>query len=132
MQTDLSALQVLLVDDTDYIRKQAAEHLQALGIAPTEVENGIVALKALREKTFDLVISDIVMPEMDGFELIEEIRKSPALKGMPIVVSSTYADSNHVVKALKLGADDFLPKPTDGPTVERVVRRVLIPLFEVR
>jgi len=130
MRTSLKGLLTLLVDDTEHIRKHISTQIRALGISVQEVENGVEALDLLRKQEFDLIITDIVMPQMDGFELCEEIRKSPRWSHIPVIVSSTYADSDHIAKALRLGADDFLPKPTEADLVEKVVRRVILPLLE--
>jgi two-component system phosphate regulon response regulator PhoB len=65
------------------------------------------------------------MPEMDGFELCEEIRRRPALRHLPVIVISTHRDAQYVVRALRMGADDYLTKPFTAPLAERVVERAM-------
>jgi CheY-like chemotaxis protein len=123
----LNNLKVLVVDDYEGIRKMLCAILKPLGLNISEASNGVEALKALRQEKFDVVFTDLVMPEMDGFELCEEIRKTQEWTDMPIVVISTHYDSRYIVKALRQGADDYIPKPVEPETVKRVLDRILTP-----
>lgn len=118
-------LEVLVVEDYEKMRQRLCAILKELGLNISEASNGVEALKILRKQRFDTVFTDLVMPEMDGFELCEEIRKSSDWMDMPIVVISTHYDSNYIVKALRSGADDYIPKPVDLGTVKKVLDRVL-------
>ena len=118
---------MLVVDDYEKMRRRLCAILERLGIRVSEANNGVEALKVLGSERFDAIFTDIVMPEMDGFELCEEIRKSSALQDMPIVVISTHHDSNYIIKALRHGADDFIPKPIDPETMKRVLHRIFTP-----
>ena len=120
-------LEVLVVEDYEKMRQRLCAILKELGLNISEASNGVEALKILRKQKFDTVFTDLVMPEMDGFELCEEIRKSSDWMDMPIVVISTHYDSNYIVKALRKGADDYIPKPVDLGTVKKVLNRVLTP-----
>jgi len=123
----LNNLKVLVVDDYEKMRQRICAILRQLSLNISEASNGVEALKILRKEKFDMVFTDIVMPEMDGFELCEEIRKTSDWVDMPVVVISTHYDSNYIVKALRHGADDYIPKPIDLETAEKVVHRVLTP-----
>lgn len=123
----LNKLKVLVVDDYEKMRQRICAILRQLSLNICEASNGVEALKILRKEKFDMVFTDIVMPEMDGFELCEEIRKTSDWVDMPVVVISTHYDSNYIVKALRHGADDYIPKPVDLETVEKVLHRVLTP-----
>ena len=123
----LKNLKVLVVDDYEKMRQRICAILRQLSLNISEASNGVEALKILRKEKFDMVFTDIVMPEMDGFELCEEIRKTSDWVDMPVVVISTHYDSNYIVKALRHGADDYIPKPIDLETVEKVLHRVLTP-----
>jgi CheY-like chemotaxis protein len=127
MSSKKQSLRILLVDDYKSIRKKMAADLTTLGHQVTEAGNGVEALTTLRSGSFDLLITDLVMPEMDGFELCEEVRKTTAVQNIPIVVVSTHCDSRYVMKALRLGADDYITKPMDHELVERVIARALTP-----
>lgn len=104
---------VLLVDDMLINRKVFARMLKRIGVRATKaVDSGHAALKALREDEYDLVISDIIMPEMDGFELSEAIQKSKDLKKKPVVVGLTADTSERVeVQCRNAGMVDVLHKP---------------------
>ncbi|MEE8432648.1 MAG: response regulator [Candidatus Desulfatibia sp.] len=123
----LNNLKVLVVDDYQKMRQGLCATLKPLDLNISEASNGVEALKALRQDKFDVVFTDLVMPEMDGFELCEEIRKTPEWADMPIVVISTHYDSRYIVKALRQGADDYIPKPVEPETVKRVLDRILTP-----
>lgn len=115
---------ILLVDDYPSIRKSIKELLLGLELECSEAENGVQALDILKRNPFDLVITDLVMPEMDGFELTEAIKTSPAIRFLPVVILSTHADSRYIFKALRLGADDYLTKPTTKSMLTAVLYRM--------
>jgi len=114
----------LVVDDYPSIRKTIKDLLVGLGLKVTEAENGLVALEAMKNSMFDVVVSDLVMPEMDGFELTEAIRGNANLRLVPIVIVSTHDDAKYVFRALHLGADDYLIKPPSIDMVKTVLARI--------
>lgn len=115
---------VLVVDDYLAVRKTIKELVQSLGMVATEAENGLKAQEFLKQKPVDLVITDLVMPEMDGFELTEAIKNDPAWRKIPVVIISTHADSKYIFRALRLGADDYLTKPPTAEMVNTVLTRI--------
>jgi len=129
-EIDFKNLSALVVDDYEAIRSKLTSALNALGIKTTEAVNGVNALEVLGKESFDMMFTDIVMPEMDGFELCEEVRRKPELRKMPVVVTSTHADTNYIIKALRLGADDYLAKPIDKELLQKVVQRIMLPSMD--
>ncbi|MDR1043561.1 MAG: response regulator [Candidatus Adiutrix sp.] len=115
---------VLVVDDYLAVRKTIKELVQSLGLSTTEAENGLKAQEILKSKPVDLVITDLVMPELDGFELTEAIKNDPALRKIPVVIISTHADSKYIFRALRLGADDYLTKPPTAEMINSVLTRI--------
>jgi len=115
---------VLVVDDYLAVRKTIKELVQSLGMVPVEAENGLKAQEILKTQAVDLVVTDLVMPEMDGFELTEAIKNDPALRKIPVVIISTHADSKYIFRALRLGADDYLTKPPTAEMVNAVLTRI--------
>lgn len=84
-----------------------------------EVANGEDALKELKAGKFDIVLLDIIMPILDGLEVIRVMKSDKALKDIPIIILTT--DETKKAKALELGANDFLPKPVrTGPLLEKI------------
>ena len=118
-------IRALVVEDFNTMRKVVVKTLQSLGIQTLEATNGLEALEALAAQPVDVVFTDLVMPEMDGFELCEEIRRRPTVRHLPIVVISTHRDAKYVIQALRTGADDYLTKPFNAQLAGRVVERVL-------
>lgn len=118
-------LKALVVEDFQTMRKAVAASLNELNIEVTEASNGIEALEKLEHESVDLVFTDLVMPEMDGYELCEEIRRRPDIRSLPIIVISTHRDSDYVIKALRVGADDYLTKPFTPNLAKRVVERAM-------
>jgi twitching motility two-component system response regulator PilH len=118
-------LKAIVVDDVARMREHVIELLAGLGISCAEAANGVEALDRLGREAFDLVFTDLVMPEMDGFELCEEIRRQPSLRKLPVVVTSSHRDSEYMIRALRKGADDYLTKPTSRDLLEKVIARVM-------
>lgn len=132
MKKPFKELTALIVDDYESMRKKLSSKVASLGLTVVEAGNGIEAMKILRGEMagkIDVLFTDIVMPEMDGFELCEEVRKNPDLRGLPIVVSSTHVDASYVVKALRMGADDYIAKPVKGELVKKVLTRIMTPVY---
>lgn len=102
---------ILVVDDTDDVRELLRMYLMLQGHVVSEARNGRQALEKMHEQTFDLVLLDIMMPEMNGYEVLEQVRQDPVLREMPIVVISAIHDLDSVVRCIELGAADYLPKP---------------------
>lgn len=102
---------VLIVDDSGTVRIKLKRATEALGYEAMAVASGSEALGAIGASDFDLVLLDIVMPEMDGFEVLRRLKSSGATRDLPvIVISALDEDMSSVVSAIELGAEDFLPK----------------------
>ena len=104
---------VLVAEDEAFQRSALLDILTLCEFEAVAYENGKLALEALRDPTnnFDLVLLDLNMPEMDGFEVLSHMKDDPRLKEIPVVIMSAN-DSNEVIgDALKMGAKDFLVKP---------------------
>ncbi len=101
---------VLVADDNadmrDYIRRLLQRHYEV-----EMVHNGAEAIEVARREKPDLLLSDIMMPELDGFEMLREIRRDPALNQLPVILLSARVGEDAKVEGLDLGADDYLVKP---------------------
>ncbi len=102
---------ILVVDDTVEIRELLHSRLEQQGHNVIEAKNGREALNLMRNVDLDLVLLDIMMPEMNGYQVLEEVRESPELHHIPIIVISAIDDIDSVVRCIELGATDYLPKP---------------------
>jgi CheY-like chemotaxis protein len=102
---------ILVVDDSRISATKLAMAMRALGHETETAADGAEALRRLHEKSFDLVLLDIVMPEMDGYAVLEKLKGDEALRDIPVIVVSALEDEiDSVVRAIELGAVDFLPK----------------------
>jgi class 3 adenylate cyclase len=111
--TDAERGAVLVADDFEANRRTVARTLKVQGLSVTPAEHGRQALELLRERAFDLVLLDIVMPEMDGYQVLEQIRADPSLQHIPVVIISGVDDMASIVRCIELGAADYLFKPFD-------------------
>lgn len=108
------AARVLVIDDDPLFSKKITRAIIALGHDATAVDSGKKGLSALKSGSFDAVLLDIVMPELDGFEVLKSIKHDPSLHDTPIIiVSALQSETPNVVHAIELGAEDFLPKDFD-------------------
>ncbi len=104
---------ILIVDDLRTNRLKIAIGLKKQGYRIAEAENGRQALEMLRAQTFDLVLLDILMPELNGYEVLEEMKNDSALRSVPVIVISAQDELESVVRGIELGAEDYLPKNFD-------------------
>ena len=101
---------VLVVDDSKINRRKMEKAAQVLGHQTIAVADGAEALEALADNRIDLVLLDIEMPVMDGFGVLTAMRADHALTDIPVIVISAVEDMDSIVRAINLGAQDFLPK----------------------
>jgi adenylate cyclase len=104
---------LLIVDDNKVNRILLARGLESYGHRVESVENGRQALEKLRSDSFDLVLLDIEMPEMNGYQVLETCLQDPDLREIPIIMTSSLDEINSVVKCIELGAEDYLNKPVN-------------------
>jgi adenylate cyclase len=110
---------ILVAEDEDAMRAVLLMMLRTLGYSNlAEVHDGEQALAALREREFDLLITDMQMPAMDGFALLQTIKDDPFMRHLPVIVASGLNQLDAVARCIELGAEDFLPKPVN-PTILR-------------
>ena len=102
---------VLVVDDVETNRDVLSRQLKRQGYAVAVAENGPAALEQLRMGKVDLVLLDIMMPEMDGYEVLQRLKADPALRHIPVIMISALNEFDSVVRCIELGAEDYLPKP---------------------
>jgi len=119
-----SEIRILIADDNSDMREYIARLLGARWSVET-VSDGLAALDAIRKRPPTLVVTDVMMPRMDGFELLREIRKDPATRRIPVVMLSARAGEESRVEGLEAGADDYVVKPfTARELVARVAARL--------
>jgi serine phosphatase RsbU (regulator of sigma subunit) len=102
---------ILVVDDVEVNRDLLSRRLKQQGHQVEMAENGKKAMEKLRAEPFDLVLLDIMMPEMDGYQVLSEIQADPVLKHVPAIMISAVTEMESVVKCIEMGATDYLPKP---------------------
>ena len=107
------AAAILLVDDDPGNRDMLSRRLRRLGYAVTTAANGREALELLQRQRVDLMLLDIQMPEMNGYQVLEHIKADPARQLLPVVVLSASDDTERIAHCIQLGAEDYLPKPFD-------------------
>ncbi len=104
---------ILVVDDNAANRHLLRRRLERQGYTIGEAADGRLALEALRAGTYDLVLLDIVMPEVDGFQVLAWMKEDAALRDVPVIVISALDEISSVVRSIEMGAEDFLFKPFD-------------------
>ncbi len=104
---------LLVADDNKVNRLLLTRSLEQQGHSVASAENGRVALDMLRRERFDLVLLDMEMPEMDGFQVLEQLKGDLQLRDVPVIVTSSLEGIDSVVRCIELGAEDYLPKPVN-------------------
>src|SRR5215470_5817799 len=108
-----SGARLLVVDDNKVNRLLLTRSLEQQGHSVASAENGRAALETLRREAFDLLLLDIEMPEMDGFQVLEQLHGDLKLRDLPVIVTSSLEGIENVVRCIELGAEDYLTKPVN-------------------
>jgi adenylate cyclase len=109
---------VLVVDDNEVNRDILCALLEADGHKTAVAENGRLAVELIKAKPFDLVLLDVMMPEMNGYQVLEHLKSDSSLHDIPVIVLSALDEIGSAVRCIELGAEDYLPKPFE-PTLLR-------------
>jgi CheY-like chemotaxis protein len=107
----ISSASLLIVDDNSVNRIMLSRYTTRLGYQSTLVENGRQALEKLQNEPFDLVLLDVDMPEIDGYQVLEQMKADPSLREIPVIMISAVDELESTVRCIELGAQDYLPKP---------------------
>jgi signal transduction histidine kinase len=119
-------MKVLIVDDRVDNQLLLQEQLRILDAIAVTADSGVRALRELRSQSFDLVITDLLMPEMDGFQLCYLLKTDPDRKNTPVVIyTANYATKKDEQQAKDLGADDFITRPIEEEQLAERIRRVM-------
>ena len=109
---------VLVVDDNEMNRDMLCSLLEAIGHKASVAENGRLGLELIKAKPYDLVLLDVMMPEMNGYQVLEHMKSDSSLRDIPVIVLSALDEIGSAVRCIELGAEDYLPKPFE-PTLLR-------------
>jgi two-component system chemotaxis response regulator CheY len=119
-------LKFLIVDDFSTMRRIVKGLLKEMGCQNAEeAEDGVVALAMLRNARYDFVVSDINMPNMNGFDLLKAIKADEALKHLPVLMVTAEARKEDIVLAAQTGAAGYIVKPFTKATLEEKVHKIL-------
>lgn len=117
---------ILIVEDSSTMRSLIASTLEDMeDFDITEVASGFEALKVLPEKPFDLIITDINMPDINGLELVNFVKKHPNYKETPLMIVTTEKGAEDRKRGMSLGADTYITKPFDAEELQTAVTRLL-------
>jgi adenylate cyclase len=105
---------LLVVDDNEANRDMLGRRLMRLGYAVTAAVDGYDALDRVAQTPFDLILLDVMMPGLDGFEVLRRLKADPAQRHVPVIVLSASDEVESAVRCIELGAEDYLPKPIDA------------------
>ena len=109
----IPASSLLIVDDNSVNRIMLSRYISKLGYQAALAENGRQALEKLQGEPFDLVLLDVQMPEMDGYQVLKQLKANTRLRDIPVIMISAVEELESVVRCIELGAEDYLPKPFD-------------------
>lgn len=118
---------ILVVEDSPTMRALLAASLEEISahVKITEAANGFEALRILPRESFDLIVTDINMPDINGLELVSFVKKNPAYASIPLVIVSTEGSERDRDRGIRLGADAYVMKPFDPEDLREIVRELL-------
>ena len=117
--------QVLIVDDNEINRDMLARRLHRRDFQITMAVNGREALELVRQSPYDLILLDIMMPEVDGYTVLKFLKEDPRLKNIAVIMISAIEEMDSVMKCMEIGADDYLTKPFDPDMLKSAINRCL-------
>jgi len=102
---------VLVIEDDKIMGQMVAEILDDAGFEVMTATNGLIAFEKLQERSIDFVVLDILLPEMNGFEIYTKLQENPETEDIPVLIITAWADERHLERASQLGIRHFLAKP---------------------
>ena len=115
----------LIVDDFSTMRRIIRNLLKELGYSNVdEAEDGVMALAKLRNESFDFVVSDWNMPNMDGLTMLQQIRADPALAKLPVLMVTAEAKKENIIAAAQAGASGYVVKPFTAATLDEKLNKI--------
>lgn len=113
---------ILVVDDNKITTKLLRRYLEANGFEASEAYDGIDCLEKLKERRPNAIVLDVMMPRMDGYETVSNIKSNPETKDIPVVIVTALNDVANQLKSIEAGSDDFLSKPIEEKLLVAKVR----------
>jgi two-component system, chemotaxis family, chemotaxis protein CheY len=120
-----SRKRVLVVEDSALMQDMIGFALKGVAVEVTKAENGLEGLEKASLERFDLVMTDVVMPEIGGIEFIRSLRRMPGYGEVPVVIVSTQGARDAIDEGLAAGANDYVTKPFKPQDLVRVIRKLL-------
>jgi DNA-binding response OmpR family regulator len=111
MEEAIRAPQIMVVDDDQDTVAILTRHLQREGFVPIEANSGAQCLKLVQENEVDVILLDLMMPDMDGFQVVRELRNNPVTAEIPVIMITARDDLDARAEGMRLGVSDFLAKP---------------------
>jgi CheY-like chemotaxis protein len=121
----IQSFQVLIVDDNEINRDMLARRLHRRDFNLSMAANGREALAMIQANLYDLILLDIMMPEIDGYAVLKYLKKDSRLRDIPVIMISAIEEMDSVMKCMEIGADDYLTKPFDPEMLKAAVNRCL-------
>lgn len=119
------SMKFLVVDDFSTMRRIVRNLLKELGFTNVdEAEDGVIALQKLERGEFEFVVTDWNMPNMDGLTLLQNIRKSPKLKNLPVLMVTAEAKKENIIAAAQAGASGYVVKPFTAATLSEKLQKI--------
>jgi DNA-binding response OmpR family regulator len=116
------ATKIVIAEDDEILAKVIVEELKEAGFDVTHAKNGVEAVSEIQSKMPNLVLCDVLMPEKDGFGVLEETKKNPATKNIPFIMLTMLGSDDDIKKGLKMGANDYIVKSQHA--VAEIVEKV--------
>lgn len=122
----MESRRILIVEDEESLLKLESILLSSRGYQVAGVKDGLAALKALAEESFDLVLLDIMMPGIDGFEVCRRIRENPLTREIPVVMLTAKKSAADQAKGVEVGADAYITKPFKSVKIMDMIDGLLV------
>jgi CheY-like chemotaxis protein len=129
-EIDPKTVKILVVDDIPLNVLLVKKMLQPLGFETSEAEDGVVAMEKIEADKPDLILLDLMMPRMDGFEVLRRLRANEETKSIPVIILSALNSNDDVAKGISMGAEDYITKPIIMDRLQSSVIKQLNKLFE--
>lgn len=113
---------ILIVEDEPFLRKVISDQCRERGYVGDEAVDGKEALQKIKKDKFDLILLDLLLPDIDGFEVLTQLKKDPALSNIPVLIISNLGQGEEIKKGLSLGAEDYFIKAHVTPS--EIIKRI--------